>query len=582
MQSLLEAARQNYYNGIGDVEMCDEDYDAMEEFCDDYQIGAIPAHSKCTLPVPMGSLKKMRKQEDILKWTKCHASPYFVLNKLDGISCLLEYNVSQTGTYTLANVYSRGNGILGSNLNSKLPNTNIPITIGVTGHGVQNRLFQNVSTIYIRGELLIPREQWQKRSDTYSSARTMVSSLCNTIGPVNEMIHFVAYQVVSAEMDIQDQLHMLSKWFCTVNYTTYKTIDVGILYKRFMHEKQTSVYDLDGLVICDISNPDMSMIPKNKIAYKPDVNERKVTTITHIEWNPCKSGFLIPTICFEPVTLGTSVVKRATGHNARNVVERCMGVGSKILVEKSGDIIPKIVSVIEPVPFDTDGFKWCVNEVNFISVQPSHKFDMLHFFKTLQVKSAAIKFTEFLESNGIYTPEQFLESTTTLQYGRYVSQGTYSKIKDATIAAVKRSSLPLLLVALNVFGPGIHLKKMQMLTITRQTISKNTASQNMWDSIKDNIGVAMQRLNKVIELCGEPEFEKVEASGISKNICISGFRDDKFKHYLQSNGYNIQDSVTRTTDIVVTNSFDVETTKTKKAKQYGINIVLREYFIQHV
>ena len=74
MQSLLEAARQNYYNGIGDVEMCDEDYDAMEEFCDDYQIGAIPAHSKCTLPVPMGSLKKMRKQEDILKWTKCHAS----------------------------------------------------------------------------------------------------------------------------------------------------------------------------------------------------------------------------------------------------------------------------------------------------------------------------------------------------------------------------------------------------------------------------------------------------------------------------------------------------------------------------
>jgi DNA ligase (NAD+) len=71
-----------------------------------------------------------------------------------------------------------------------------------------------------------------------------------------------------------------------------------------------------------------------------------ITSIEGIEWNLSKRGEIIPTLLLKPVLLDGSTVKRASGYNAKYILENNVKSGTLVSICKRGDIIPAIQKVI--------------------------------------------------------------------------------------------------------------------------------------------------------------------------------------------------------------------------------------------
>ena len=97
------------------------------------------------------------------------------------------------------------------------------------------------------------------------------------------------------------------------------------------------------------------------------MSETKKTTVTDIEWETSRRGLLIPVIKLKPVKVSGVTIKSVNGHNARYVVENKIGIGSEVIIMRSGEVIPYIVSVEKTakpaMPTDCE-YEWDAGRVN--------------------------------------------------------------------------------------------------------------------------------------------------------------------------------------------------------------------------
>ena len=117
-----------------------------------------------------------------------------------------------------------------------------------------------------------------------------------------------------------------------------------------LYSKWSKIYPIDGLMI-KIVDEKVRLIASNNgqtnnwsIAWKPPI-QIKETIVTDIEWNVSRLGRIIPTVVYESIELCGTTNSRATGNNAKWILDRQIRIGSKILVGKAGEIIPKIIEV---------------------------------------------------------------------------------------------------------------------------------------------------------------------------------------------------------------------------------------------
>jgi NAD-dependent DNA ligase len=150
-------------------------------------IGATPHNKKCNLPVFMGSLNKIKTEEDFMNWMKKNnSSEMIITEKLDGISALLsitEYEVK---------LYTRGNGKIGCDISHLVQYLDLNKCIEKT------RKYYNEFPVYIRGELIM--EKINKSNET-ENIRNIVSGIVHTKDITKEIInklkdvHFVEYRL---------------------------------------------------------------------------------------------------------------------------------------------------------------------------------------------------------------------------------------------------------------------------------------------------------------------------------------------------------------------------------------------------
>lgn len=122
-------------------------------------------------------------------------------------------------------------------------------------------------------------------------------------------------------------------------------------------------YEIDGAVV-KLNRFDQrerlgatSKVPRWAVAYKYPPEEKE-TTLLSVELSVGRTGRITPTAIFEPVRLCGTTVSRATLHNQDFIDELDIGVGDRILVYKSGEIIPKVRKVIkEKRPEGTERFQ---------------------------------------------------------------------------------------------------------------------------------------------------------------------------------------------------------------------------------
>ncbi len=127
----------------------------------------------------------------------------------------------------------------------------------------------------------------------------------------------------------------------------------------FLNEKLLScyhqwsqLYPIDGIMIKVFDEEKRLITGHNNsfyhwsIAWKPPMQTKK-TIVTDIIWNTSRSGRVIPTVCYEPISLCSTTNSKATGNNAKWIQDRNIEIGSTIVVGKAGEIIPKILDIEE-------------------------------------------------------------------------------------------------------------------------------------------------------------------------------------------------------------------------------------------
>jgi len=116
------------------------------------------------------------------------------------------------------------------------------------------------------------------------------------------------------------------------------------------YSKWSKSCPMDGLML-KVADEKLRLVAGNNgqtnnwsIAWKPPI-QTKETTVTDIEWNVSRNGKIIPTVIYEPIELCSTTNSRATGNNAQWIIDKQIKIGSRILVGKAGEIIPKILRV---------------------------------------------------------------------------------------------------------------------------------------------------------------------------------------------------------------------------------------------
>lgn len=355
MKARYTSAKEDYYNSpTGKTQLTDAQFDKLEERIAalDPQFvkatGVLGKKSPVTLPRFMPSLDKCKAGTGTLKKfeeriSKFTDGPSIVMSKLDGASVLASYKNGE-----LVALATRGDGVTGKNITFLAPYCrNLPKSFkdrSLSGH--------------VRMEAVLPRAIYKK---TYAkdadSARAAVSGALNrqTATPMLRDIHFVALRLLDSKITMSEGLLSLAdKGFNVVDYVLAKSLDETRLASFLQKKKAISPYEMDGLVVhadCKHVSQDADK-PKFAFAFKLDTeaDDAALTTIRDIVWKASAFGVLVPKAVIDPVDFDGVTVKHVALHNYAWAKEKGCGIGAKVRVIRSGDIIPKIVKVVKPAP----------------------------------------------------------------------------------------------------------------------------------------------------------------------------------------------------------------------------------------
>ena len=250
---------------------------------------------KVDLPYYMGSMDNYKTEKKVESWKKDYPSDYVIMDKLDGVSGLLQKDGKGIQLFT------RGNGKQGKNISHLIPYFNIP---DLSSH----------SEITVRGEIIVKSTVYDKLKSDSANSRSFVSGLVNSKKPnVKDVkaVDFVAYEMLYPEFKISEQLKKMKRiGFNVVNNTSVKSIDFKYLQETLKEFKSNSDYLIDGIIIRHNHNYsyNKSGNPDYAFAFKMALTDQKAETfVTNVIYTASKDGFLKPRVQFAPITIGGAV-----------------------------------------------------------------------------------------------------------------------------------------------------------------------------------------------------------------------------------------------------------------------------------
>jgi len=318
---------------------------------------------KSKLPTDMASMNKIKSMESIDDWCRLKGiskSEIVIMTpKFDGLSLCVDETSNEAWT--------RGDGVYGqrSNDHYKLISNHLYEDIHETGNPFEGLPFK-----YTYGEVMMSKKKFEDvYSKDFANPRNLVAGLLNSKSISDSLkdcehikygavCHKSYINSVSTKKEILDELNSGQR--SKVKYHVCKISDLTEeLLIGIFHEWSVD-YVIDGIII-EIN--DLSL--QNKLgretssnnpvwarAFKhPSFEETAESEVIGISWNISKQGLLKPILHINPINLDGVTVSNVTGNNARFVKDMGIGVGAKVLVKRSGMVIPLIVDVLETVDF---------------------------------------------------------------------------------------------------------------------------------------------------------------------------------------------------------------------------------------
>jgi len=589
MESLVKrlTAANLAYRNTEKLLMTDEEYDAGLETLRAQepnhplltQIGADEEKS-VLLPSKMASLDKVIYGEGALeKWKKkCVAGSYVVSEKLDGISCLYV-----SAGLTDRRLYLRGNGVKGVDVS------------GLIGKIQLEKV--RTKNFIVRGELVLKKADTPKGSIGRSLINGWVHRLESASAELAN-VHFLAYQVIEpAGMKRRQEFEWLRQYF-EIPWTRVLAnpmLTEEIAKNLLITQRAASEYPTDGLVIAtdavpsasDSQKPEDLKNPKDCIAFKASLDEQKRTTIVRgIEWNLSRQGVLIPTILIEPVVIGEANIERLSGHNAATILKNKLGPGARIIVRRSGDVIPTLDTVLEGcsiASMPVASWSWDENETHAVlttvagqETKEAKVKALVHALQTFEIPGVGEGVVEKMVEGGFDTMAKLWKAGAG-ELGKAIGPGRGPKVVEALKAITPSEAA--MLIASNLLPRGVGERKLAALFAIESDPRRWTVEK--FDNVP-GWGTASidELLNKLPAALEWGKFrgtvlEAKQAPTNGKSVVFTGVRDKVLEERLKAQGWEISGSVTKkTTVVVVADSWNGEDSgKTQKAKEYGIRIM---------
>lgn len=580
--------------------------------------------------VPMLSLSNTFSIEDlrdfdsrISKLSSDDSIEYICELKIDGLAISINYENGK-----LVSAATRGDGMVGENVTENIKTIfSIPKTL------------KTKKSFEVRGEVYLPKKSFEllnkEREENNevlfanprNAAAGSLRQLDSKITAKRRLSAFI-YSVVGDE-NINSQKMALTVAAdlglpVNPNFKLCKTIDEVVDYIMYWEEhKQDLPYEIDGIVIKvnsyslqkEIGSTQKS--PRWATAYKfPE--EELATKLLDIELSVGRTGIITPVAVLNPINISGSTVSKASLHNKDIIDELDIHIGDMVVVKKAGEIIPKVVRVVEELRLDNsekyvmpnicpscqsktftkegDPFTRCLNP----DCPEQNIRKIIHFAsrEALNIEGLGDKVVATLYEKGIikHTIDLFSLDRNKLVELERMGDKSVDNLLNA-IENSKQSSLDKVIFALGILNVGKKAGKIlaeyykNLTNFSKATVDELLELPDIGlitaESIVDYLSNDnnLRFINELIEIGMNSQYEIQDRNTDNifsgKTIVLTGklveLTRNEAKEYLERLGAKVTGSVTSKTDYVIAG--EKAGSKLAKAEQLGIQVLGEDEFI---
>jgi len=287
--------------------------------------------------------------------------------KIDGLSLALHYE-----NQILMRGVTRGDGRIGEDVTQNARTIrSIPLKLRAKGApSERGTLKSQNSNLEVRGEVFIPRkvferinaEREEQDEPRFANPRNAAAGTIRQLDPGivhSRKLEMFAYDLLAGERKPFATHWEALNWLETVGFRVSPerklcgSIEEVIDFAGAIEAQRDELdYEIDGLVVKVNSTAlqdefgTTNKAPRWAIAYKYAA-QQATTRVLSIVVQVGRTGALTPVANLEPVSLAGTTVSRATLHNPDEVKRLGVRIGDWVLIEKGGDVIPKVLKVIQ-------------------------------------------------------------------------------------------------------------------------------------------------------------------------------------------------------------------------------------------
>jgi len=328
--------------------------------------GPVDGFKTVSHAIPLLSLENAYSEDEVIGFDQRlrkelgpGRAPTFVAElKIDGLSIALTYEDG-----LLYRGVTRGDGARGDDVTSNVRAIRA-LPLGLSG--------SPFGKVELRGEVYLPRaafdrvntERESSEESLFQNPRNAAAGSMRTLDPgLVASRGLGAYVYDIGEVQTREKvlsgthhgnLETLKNWGLPVEPNWRHCPDIQAVLEFCRHwsvNRHTVAFDIDGVVIKVDSLEERlkigatAKVPRWAIAFKFPP-EQATTRLVSIDVNVGRTGAVTPFAVLEPVKLAGSTISKATLHNDQEIARKDLRVGDIVVVEKGGDVIPKVVKVV--------------------------------------------------------------------------------------------------------------------------------------------------------------------------------------------------------------------------------------------
>ena len=571
---------------------------------------------------PMLSLDKTKSVAELEDWLGDNKA--LLSWKMDGLTIVLTYRGGE-----LVEAVTRGNGIIGEVITNNAKNfQNVPLRIEYKGE------------LILRGEAVIKYSDFKRINDSitdadarYKNPRNLCSGSVRQLNPAvtrERKVYFNVFNVVRADnIDFENSKAKQFEWaknegFDVVEYKFTQRASLADDIAKFESKIAENDIPSDGLVLLldDIALGERlgstSKFPRNAMAFKWS-DERQTTKLKYIEWSPSRTGLINPVAVFEPVELEGTTVSRASLHNVSIFEELMLGVGDEISVYKANMIIPQVYenltkSNTEKIPkiCPACGRDTTIKKDNESKVllctnpdcQIKHikQYALMASRDALNIDGLSESTLEKFLSKGFIKSDSDLFRLDKFKDEIINMEGFGKRSYEKLIAALdeaKNTTVSRFLYSLGIAGIGSANAKMiakyfdndidRIISASKDDLLEIEGIGEVLAGSIEDFFKSEKNIENVESLRKILKFETEESGGgdkfAGKVFVITGSlthfsNRNEMKELIEKNGGKVSGSVSSKTNFLINNDTDSNSSKNKKAKELGVEIISEEDFLK--